>query len=163
MPKDVIGTTLSTSFKGSTHHPLFNSNGSFYLRQPVENHTWSSSGVSPSTASCYGVSYISGTYGTDGGACPLTIAAPQPGCIKTVILNTTKTSTDTPYIDLTTNCYMVGAANYNYINFSSLASDVQSVTLIGLTTAVWGLLSVAGSTLMWQNAAGIRASSTPSS
>lgn len=163
MPKDIIGSTLSTSFKGSTDHPLINANGSFYLRQPVEAHTWSSDGLSPSTASCYGVSYITGTYGTDGGACALTIAAPQPGCIKTVILNTTKTSTDTPYINLSTACYLLGAKDYNYINFSSYASDVQSVTLIGLTTAIWGLLSVAGSTLMWQNAAGIRASSTPSS
>ena len=165
MPKNVIGSTLSTSFHGSTDYKIISPDGAFYLRQPVEAVAWTSDGLDPSTASCYGVSYITGTYGTDGGACPLTIAAPRPGCIKTVVLNTTKTSTDLPYIDLTTACGLlsVGSSGYNYINFSSLASDVQSVTLVGLTTAYWGLVAIAGSTLFWQNAAGIRSSTTPSS
>jgi hypothetical protein len=165
MPKNVIGTTLSTSFHGSTDYPIFAPAGWCYLRQQVEAHAWTSDGLDPSTASCYGVSYITGTYGTDGGACPLTVAAPKPGCIKTVVLDTTKTSTDLPYIDLTTACGLLsaGSSGYNFINFSSLASDVQSVTLIGLTTAYWGLLAIAGSTLFWQNAAGIRSSTTPSS
>lgn len=165
MPKNVFGSTLSTSFHGSTDHKIFGPDGSAYVRHPVEAVTWSSDGLSPSTASCYGVSYITGTYGTNGGACALTIAKPVPGCSKTVVLCTTKTSTDLPYINLSTAAWLLGTSGVGnqFINFSSLASDVQSVTLIGLTTAAWGLVAVTGSTLMWQNAAGIRASSAPSS
>lgn len=166
MPKDVIGSTLSTSFKGSTDHPLFASDGTFYLKHKVTLHTWSSNGLDVSTTPCHGVAYIIGNAGTNGASCKLTIAAPYVGCQKTVVLGTTAASTDCVYIDLTSACGLYGTTGTlgnRYINFSSLASDVQSVTLVGLTTAMWGLLSIAGSTLMWQNAAGIRASSTPSS
>jgi len=165
MPKNVIGTTLSTSYHGSTDYKIFGPDGACYLRHPVEAVAWTSDGLDPSTASCYGVSYITGTYGTNGGACALELAAPRPGVQKTIILDTTKTSTDLPYIDLTTACGLLsaGSSGYNYINFSSLASDVQSVTLVGITTAYWGLVAISGSTLFWQNAAGIRSSTTPSS
>lgn len=166
MPKNVFGTTLSTSYAGSTDYKVFGTQGESYLRHPVEAVTWSSDGLSPSTASCYGVSYILGNAGTNGASCALTIAAPRVGCQKTVVLGTTAASTDCVYIDLTSACGLAGStgtAGNRYINFSSLASDVQSVTLVGLTTALWGLVAIAGSTLFWQNAAGIRSSSTPSS
>lgn len=166
MPKNVIGTTLSTSFHGSTNYKIIGPDGKFYLRQPVVLHTWSSDGLDVSTASPYGISYIVGNAGTNGASCALTIGAPVAGCEKTVVLCTTAASTDCVYIDLSSACGLLGSSGTlgnRYINFSSLASDVQSVTLVGLTTAAWGLKSIAGSTLFWQNAAGIRSSSTPSS
>lgn len=165
MPKNVIGTTLSTSFHGSTDYKIFSPGGASYLRVPVETHTWSSDGLDVSTASPYGISYIVGNAGTNGASCKLTIAHPVVGCEKTVVLATTAASTDCVYIDLTTDAWVTGTSGVGnqFINFSSLATDVQSITLVGLTTALWGMKAITGSTLFWQNAAGIRSSSTPSS
>lgn len=158
MPKNVLGTTLSTSYHGSTDHKLFGTDGSFYLRHKIESASWSSLGLSVSTFSPYGVSKILMT-GTDPSTSPAVayLAAPVPGCEKIFMVGSTGAYINTIDIDLGADVRVQGASDARYIALSSLATEWQSLTLVGLTTALWGVKAVNSTLLFWGAATGIRA------
>ena len=159
MPKNVIGSTLSTSYHGSTDHKLFNTDGSFYLRHPVETIVWSSGGLDVSTATPYGICNITVATG-DPSTSPqtLTLAAPVIGCEKTIVLNTSAAYVNTIDIDLGANVRIGATSDARFINFSTLAEDYQSITLIGLTTASWAVRGVNSTVGQFNAANGIRSS-----
>lgn len=158
MPKNVMGSTLSTSYHGSTDHKLFSPNGQFYIRHQFETLTWSSSGLDVSTMTPYGICRIIST-GGDPSTSPatVTLAAPVIGCEKTIIQETTAAYVNTIDIDLGANNRVQGTSDARFIAFSSLAGDHQSITLIGLTTAKWGVKSVDSTLGGFGVATGIRA------
>lgn len=158
MPKNVLGTTLSTTYHGSTDHKLFGTDGSFYLRHKFETLTWSSSGLDVSTMNAYGIARIISTGGNPSTSpATITLAAPIVGCEKTIIQETTAAYVNTLDIDLGANVRVQGTSDGRYIAFSSLAEDHQSITLIGLTTAKWGVKSVDSTLGGFGMATGIRA------
>lgn len=158
MPKNIIGTTLSTSYHGSSDYKILKTDGSFYLRHQVETLTWSSSGFDVSTMSPYGIARIIST-GGDPSTSPVTVtlAAPVIGCEKTIFFETTAAYVNTVDIDLTSDVRVNGTSDAQYIAFSSLAGDCQSITLIGLTTAKWGVKNVDSTLGNFGVATGIRA------
>lgn len=159
MPKNVIGSTLSTSFHGSTDHRIISSSGAMYLRHLYESIAWTSGGLSPSTASPYGISFIQMT-GTDPSTSPatLTLGAPVAGCEKTIILGSTAAYVNTVDIDLGSGVRVDGTSDGRYIAFSSLGTDYQAVTLLGLSTAKWAVKSVNSTVGQFNAATGIRVS-----
>lgn len=158
MPKNILGTTLSTSFHGSSDYPIFGPSGCFKLRLCHENVSWSSSGLDISTASCYGHTYIT-MGGTDPSTSPvlLTLAAPVKGCLKTITLASTVAYVNSVDVDCGAGVRVGGASDARYIAFSSLASSYQSITLLGVSTSKWIVQSV-NSTAYFGAATGIRAS-----
>jgi hypothetical protein len=159
MPKNVIGSTLSTSFHGSTDHKIISSSGAMYFRHLQETIAWTSGGLSPSSASPYGVTFISMT-GTDPSTSPLTLTlgAPVPGCHKIVVLGSTAAYINTVDIDLGSGVRVDGTSDGRYIAFSSLGTDYQSVSLVGLTTAKWAVVGVNSTVGQFNAANGIRVS-----
>ncbi len=159
MPKNVIGTTLSTSFHGSTDYPIFAPGGGFYLRHAYQSITWSSAGLSVSTASAYGITAISMS-GGDPSTSPatLTLAAPVQGCEKYICLMSTAAYVNTIDIDLGSGVRVQGASDSRYIAFSSLAADYQAITLLGISTSKWVVKGVDSTLGGFGAATGIRAS-----
>lgn len=153
-----MGSTLSTSFHGSTDHKLFGPNGAFYLRHNVETLSWSSSGLDVSTMIPYGITRIN-MGGTDPSTSPTlaTLAAPVAGCEKTIVLESTAAYVNSVDVDLGANVRVNGSSDGRFIAFSSLAADHQAVTLIGLSTALWGVKSVNSTLGGFGVASGIRA------
>ena len=153
-----MGSTLSTSFHGSTDYKIFGPNGRAYLRDQHEDISWSSSGLDISTASAYGHTLIT-MGGTDPSTSPalLTLAAPVTGCRKTITLASTAAYINSIDIDLGAGVRVQGTSDGRYINFSSLASSYQSITLRGVSTSKWIVESV-NSTAYFGAATGIRAS-----
>lgn len=158
MPKNVIGTTLSTTYHGSTDHKLFGTDGSFYLKHRPETLSWSSSGFDVSTMSPYGLTYIS-MGGTDPSTSPALayLGAPKPGIEKTIVFGTTAAYINTVDVDLGSGVRVNGTSDGRFIAFSSLGEDYQSITLIGLTTALWGVKCVDSTLGGFGVATGIRA------
>jgi hypothetical protein len=159
MPKNVWGTTLSTSFHGSTDYPIFSPGGGFYLRHIVETISWSSSGLDVSTASKYGLTIIN-MAGTDPSTSPatLTLAAPVAGCEKYICLQSTGAYINSIDIDLGSGVRVQGASDSRYIAFSSLAADYQGIALMGISTAKWIVKGVDSTLGGFGAATGIRAS-----
>jgi hypothetical protein len=160
MPKNILGTTLSTTYHGSSDYKLFGTDGSFYLRHKFETLTWSSSGLDVSTMGAYGIARIVTSTASDGPStspATVTLAAPIVGCEKTIIQETTAAYVNTIDIDLGANVRVQGTSDGRYIAFSSLAGDHQSITLIGLSTAKWGVKSVDSTLGGFGAATGIRA------
>lgn len=158
MPKNNLGTTLSTTFHGSSDYKLFSPNGRFYLRHQYEDISWSSSGLDVSTASAYGITMVT-MGGTDPSTSPhvITLAAPIVGCEKTIIIGSTATCINQLYVDLGANVRVDGTSDARYIIFSSLAGDYQSITLQGISTSRWAVKCL-NSTAAWNAATGIRGS-----
>ena len=158
MAKNILGTTLSTSYHGSSDYKIFGAGGDCYLRHRFETLTWSSSGMDVSTMSPYGITRIIST-GGDPSTSPALIylAAPVIGCEKTIIQETTAAYINTLDIDLGANVRVQGTSDGRFIAFSSLAEDHQSITLIGLTTAKWGVKCVDSTLGGFGVATGIRA------
>jgi hypothetical protein len=159
MPKNVLGTTLSTSYHGSTDYKIFGTKGECYLRYVHEDVSWSSSGLDISTAGNHGHTLI-----TMGGTDPttavalLSLAAPVAGCSKIVTLASTAAHINNVDIDLGSGV-SVGTSDNRYIAFSSLASSYQSISLLGVSTAKWIVQSV-NSTAYFGAATGIRSAAT---
>ena len=122
----------------------------------VETLSWSSGGLTPSTATAYGLTYISMT-GADPSSSPrtLTLAAPIAGIEKTIVLDSTAAYANTIDIDLGADVGVDGSTTNRFISFSTLAALPQSVTLIGVSTALWEVKNV-NSTSVWGVASGIR-------
>ena len=109
-----------------------------------EEITYTSSGLSVSTATAYGVTYVYQTAGKDNttNVGILELAAPIIGVKKSVKLNSTVASSNTLCLDLTTDVGVVtstGTTN-SFINFSSLATLPQTVNLVGLSTTLWAVI-----------------------
>lgn len=121
-----------------------------------ETLSWSSGGVTPSTATAYGLTYISMT-GTDPSTSPYTVslAAPIAGVEKTIVLDSTAAWINTIDVDLGAGVGVDGSTTNRFISFSTLAAKPQSVTLVGVSTALWEVKNV-NSTSVWGVASGIR-------
>ena len=105
----------------------------------------------------FGISRISMT-GGDPSTSPATVslAAPIAGVEKTIILETTAAYINTIDVNLSTNVGISGTSN-QFIAFSTLATDWQTITLFGVTTAMWAVRSVNSTVGAWNAATGIRA------
>ena len=152
----VIGSTGSVSFgalyKGNSTAStdlVVSASGLVYSQRVPTNFSetlsYSSLGLSVSTTPAYGITYID--QNTAGGDCStnvglLTIAAPIIGVRKTIVLKSTVASSNTLALLLSTNVGVLtstGTTN-SFINFSSLATMTQSITLVGLSTTLWGVI-----------------------
>ena len=126
----------------------------------VETLTASSGGVSPSSMVNYGVSLIAVAAG-DPSTSPLLayLAPPLTGVEKTIIFATTVAYINTLDVDLGIGVgvgHLTGTTSARFIAFSSLAAEYQTVNLIGLSTALWGVISVDSTVGGFGAAAGIR-------
>ncbi len=124
----------------------------------LETITLTSVGLSVSTTPAYGVTYVN--HNSTGGAAStspqtLAIAAPIAGVKKTVILDTTAANANLLDLQLS-GATIIGTSGDSFIAFSSLATATQSITLIGITTALWGVESVNSTLLFYGAATGIR-------
>lgn len=157
---DVYVKANSTEFK------VINSTGALLVNTAplgyVETINWSSNGITPSTATNYGLTYIDMT-GTDPSSSPrvLTLAAPIPGVEKTITLDSTAAYVNTVDIDLGAGVGCNGSTDHRYIYFSTLANIEQSVTLIGLTTALWTVKTANSTVGNFGTAGGVRVGTTP--
>jgi hypothetical protein len=157
---DVYVKANSTEFK------VINSTGSLLVNTAplgyVETISWSSNGITPSTATDYGLTYINMT-GTDPSSSPyvLTLTAPIAGVEKTITLDSTAPYVNTIDIDLGAGVGVNGSTDHRYIYFSTLAHIEQSVTLIGVTTALWTVKSANSTVGGFGTAGGIRIGTTP--
>ena len=158
MPKNVLGSTLSTSFHGSSDHKIFSPDGRVYMREQFEQITWTSGGLDISTASAYGISSIV-MGGTDPSTSPvlLTLANPVIGAQKTICLQSTAAYVNSVDIDLGANARVQGASDSRFIAFSSLNTDYQSITLRGISTSKWVVAAVDSTLGPFGLATGIRA------
>lgn len=187
MPKNVIGSTLSTSFHGSTGHKIFGSNGSLWqggiqvfstkgellqnssdLVQPISYTT--ALGFSSSNINSAGITYIYPSDYTNlsssDRAC-LYLSNPVPGCEK-------KIQFDSGSTNVLLDIRMVGASIFGtndwstkvatktrYIHFSTVLNGVQTLRMTGLSTSLWSSPVVGPNSTDiggWGAATGIRTS-----
>lgn len=126
----------------------------------IETLTASSGGVTPSTMVANGISRIQVATG-DPSTSPLLVylAAPITGVEKTIMFETTAAYINTLDIDLGATVgvgHITGSTTARFIGFSTLATEFQAVTLIGLSTALWGVKTVDSTVGGFGSAAGIR-------
>jgi hypothetical protein len=109
----------------------------------VETLQLSSGGVSPSSMTSYGLSVIDMT-GTDPSTAVklITLAPPIVGVKKNIVFNSTVAYANTIDIDLGAGVGVQGSTTNRYIYFSTLAANPQAINLVGITTALWSVLSV---------------------
>lgn len=162
MSKNVFAGNSTVFVKNnSTEFKVIGSTGDVWSNNApinfLETISWSSGGVSPSTATAYGVTYISMT-GADPSTSPYTISlgAPLPGVEKTIVLDSTAAYVNTIDIDLGATVRVDGSSDLRFIAFSTLATAPQSVKLVGLSATEWGVLSVNSTLGGWGLATGIR-------
>ena len=162
MSKNVMpgGSTLFAKDSEGNLYPVISSTGNVYSNGAPINYfetiSWSSGGLTPSTATAYGITHISMT-GTDPSSSPvtLTLAPPITGVAKTIILDSTAAYINTVDVDLGAGVRVDASSDFRYIAFSTLAEVPQAVTLVGISTAAWEVQSVK-STALWGVASGIR-------
>lgn len=190
MPKNVLGSTLSTSFHGSTGHKIFGSDGSLWQGgaqvfstkgELIQNSSDLVQAISYSTALVFsstnitraGVTYIypadyTNLCSSDRGQ--LSLDNPYAGCRKSILFDSGSTNV---MVDLkltgtgilgTTDWSTKAATKARYIHFSTLVNDVQSIDLLGLSTSLWAVqgVNMASTALLgWNVATGIRTSTAP--
>jgi hypothetical protein len=161
MGKNVFADNSTVFVKnGTTEFKVIGSTGDVWSNNAPINYletlSWSSGGVTPSTATAYGITHISMT-GTDPSTSPytVTLAAPLPGVEKTIILDSTAAYVNTIDIDLGASVRVDATSDARFIAFSTLATVPQAVTLVGISTSAWEVKSVK-STALWGAATGIR-------
>lgn len=161
MGKNVFADNSTVFVKnGTTEFKVIGSTGDVWSNNAPINYletlSWSSGGVTPSTATAYGITHISMT-GTDPSTSPytVTLAAPLPGVEKTIILDSTAAYVNTIDIDLGASVRVDATSDARFIAFSTLATVPQAVTLVGISTSAWEVKSVK-STALWGVATGIR-------
>lgn len=124
--------------------------------------SWTSLGLSPSTTPAYGITFVdaNGSSG-DPSTSPavLSLAAPIVGVKKTIIFDTTAAYINTLDVLLGGGSIIGSSGIDTYLAFSSLATVPQSVTLVGITTALWAIESVNSTLLFFGAATGIRGTS----
>jgi hypothetical protein len=157
MAKTVFGSSWSTVHIGSSDVPLFSPDGRIYLRHQVETIQRTTAGLVASTASKYGVTFI-----TNNGSTLLDVlytAQPEVGLEKTIIFGSTAASAFPLTIE-TGAARINGLAANGRIQFSTLGTEYQSVTLVGLSTSLWAVKACASTVGNFGAATGIRAIST---
>jgi hypothetical protein len=157
MAKTVLGSSWSTVHIGSSDTPLFSPNGRLYLRHQVETIQRTTAGLVATTASKWGVTLV-----TNNGSTLLDViytAQPEVGLEKTIVFGSTAAST-CPLIIETGAARIDGLAANGRIQFSTLGTAYQSVTLIGLSTSLWAVKACASTVGNFGAATGIRAIST---
>lgn len=155
-----FGENLEVVDSSGNVRTVVTSTGGIYKNGVPDGYTetlaWSSGGVSPSSMTGYGVSFISMT-GTDPSTSPytVTLGAPVPGVRKTIVLDSTAAYINTIDVDLSTNCGLVDSTN-QFLAFSTLATGHQTIDLIGVTTALWAVVGVNSTVGTFNAATGIR-------
>jgi len=124
----------------------------------LETLACSSGGVTPSTAVAYGITRVTVDGTGDPSTSPrlVTLAAPLVGVEKTIVFETTAAYVNTLDVDLGAGVGIDGSTTNRFIAFSTLATGHQSVTLIGMTTALWAVRTVNSTVGTWNAATGIR-------
>lgn len=117
----VIGSTSRLTLEGQLYHS--------------SNHVLTAS-TAASTLTNYGISIVAGK-STDGGSLIHTLAAPRPGVRKTIICTSANT-TETVRIDAN-NSLFAGYGTQDILVFSAPGT---AATLVGLSTASWGIESL---------------------
>lgn len=118
-----------------------------------------------STMVPYGVTKIVATVGSNSSALTCYLGVPIPGVMKTIVVESTAALTGTLNVDLGANVTLAaGTSNIQsrYLVFST-AGEMQSATLIGFTTAKWGLVAANSTIGNFGVAGAITASSSFSS
>lgn len=164
--KNVIGSTLSEMYAGSSSQKIFDTKGRLIQGGVLQ---FSSNGgsmletlsastgfvLTPSTMVAYGISVIQPTSAIpSSGVGRAYLAAPIPGVEKTIILKSTAAGWIID-IDVTTNVSIAGTTG-TFIGFSSLGTKYQTVNLIGLSTNEWAVKSVNSTVGGFDAANGIR-------
>lgn len=125
--------------------------------QSLETLTASSGGVSPSTMVNYGISRITVATGDLSTSPRLAyLSAPAVGIEKTIVFETTAAYVNTLDVDLGADVGIDGSTSNRFIAFSTLATIPQSITLLGMTTAMWAVKGVNSTVGTWGAATGIR-------
>jgi hypothetical protein len=85
------------------------------------------------------------TSGSSQGPVQIQLGAPQPGVRKTIISRTTSTGSH-QFLSTPAGAAIYSATAGTTVGVVNLVGPGGSVTLIGITTAIWGVESMAGST-----------------
>jgi len=161
-PRNVLGSSNSTTYSGGKMK-VIDPNGMSYLRHKYEKITLSSDGADISTASKWGISDITRSGNTTDFT--LSLAAPEAGCEKTIMNRTTAASTLYTSIDVDSSGLGIRvneSSDGRYVKFSSLGTRFQSITLIGLTSLLWGVKCINSTIGVWNAATGIRVTTASS-
>lgn len=138
----------------STEQKVIDAKG--FIVNYYETITYTSAGLSVSTSPAYGMTYVQNTLaGATDAPRVLSLAAPIPGVEKTIFFDSTAAMNNTLDVYLGGGT-IFGSSGYTYVAFSSLAEVGQSITLMGLTTALWGVKAVNSTLLFFGAATGIR-------
>ena len=129
----------------STSIKIADSSGLLYSQSvPINYYDTTTIGSSENpTLVAYGVTKITALAGVNSSALNISLSAPIPGVMKTIILESTAALVGNPNIDLGASVTVAGGtsnANYRYISMSTIG-EMQSLTLIGLTTTKWGVIA----------------------
>jgi hypothetical protein len=162
MSKNVLpGNSTTFAKHNSTEFRVIGSTGQLYSNNAPINYaeiiSWSSDGVSPSTATAYGITNIAMT-GGDPSTSPalITLAAPMAGVEKTIVVDSTAAYINTIDLDLGATVRIDGSSDNRFVAFSTLATAPQSLTLVGLSATEWAVKSVNSTLGQWGLATGIR-------
>ena len=151
----VKADTTSTSLRVITSTGKLYDNGVVPLNY-VESITYTSVGLSNSSAKAYGVTFVDGNGTFTTSPAILYLEDPIAGVQKTIVFDTTAAAANTLDVNLAP-ATVIGTSGDFYIAFSSLATMTQSITLIGLSSVLWGVCNVM-STIAFGAADGIRSS-----
>jgi len=165
MGKNVLGSSNSTTYAGDKNQdPIIHPSGRQYQRHVYEQVALTSDGLGTSTASRYGITDIVPAGNSTNGT--LSLAAPVIGCEKTFIYRSTAASSNFVAIDIdpsSAGIRLGGSSDRDYIQFSSLGTAYQAITLIGLSTSLWAVKCIDSTVGGFNAAGGIRRTTTASS
>lgn len=160
MAKTVLGSSWSTVHIGSSDVPLFSPDGRIYLRQQVQTIQRTSGGLSALNASKYGITFVSNNHVTSLTSGDLLfLAQPEVGLEKTIVYGSTAANVN-PLVLEPGAARINGLAANGRIQFSTLGTEYQSVTLVGLSTSLWAVKACASTVGNFGVATGIRAITT---
>jgi hypothetical protein len=155
----VIG---STGLLYSQEKPVYMPDSTAYNPFAVESiATGSSEGA---TLTPYGISDITAVAGVNSSALNVTLSAPITGALKYINVHSTADLVGNMNIILSGATLQMASsdAGFGFISMSTLGT-MQALTLAGLSTAKWGLVSAESTGGVFSAAAGIRASTALSS
>jgi hypothetical protein len=149
--------------KGSTEFKIADSTGLLYSNNAPINYyetiAFTSGGLSASTTPPYGVTRITNGFATASEASSslptLTMGAPMPGVRKTITVASTAAGVCKLDVALS-GATIEASSGFNFIAFSTLATAMQSVTLMGVSTDSWAVEAVNSTLLLFGAATGIR-------
>lgn len=173
--KNVIGSTLSEMYAGSSNqkifdykgrlqqggNTIFSSDGGVLTGIPQYTETLVGSTVAasmtPSTMTPYGVSMITSTHAALSSNVGVAyLGAPLLGVEKTIILKSTVAGHIVDIGLSPTSAVTMQGTTGNFIGFSTLGSGYQAITLMGLSTDEWAVKSINSTVGGFGAATGIR-------